>query len=776
MATTNRKGQFHTEIFPAELEEIRRRRSSQNVDGSKLIGAPSTKLGLVGLAHSGGGIRSATFSLGVLQALGRHGILKYVDYISTVSGGGFIGSCLSSNLNYKQAQPQGEQFPLHYQPGVQEPNSISHLRNSGKYLAPGEILDKLRLPTLLLRGIIINLFVILPYIMVAVLATEFTYLYGLKSHLGSVLETSPYLMACLFLMAVITFPFVSRVFRRRFGWNQRNWYELAMSFCLLAVILASALVLIAMLVDHAIELPWRDFRVQIREQLTLPSHLAEYWKWLVMIAIPISFMLVGKASERTSQWTGKLILYTLGLVGPTILMLIYLLLCVWKIDSPLVDSELQTDLERSVISDRLLEAFADKGIVLSENATLLTVKKGRQWRVQDGIYDYTIRGDRRDLRIDWQDLWDKEDWQFVIMTLVLFLINLIFIDVNITSPHSFYRDRLSKAYLFHVSPYGLLEPDDNLRLSELNRDGTSAPYHLINATLNLQNSKDPNLRGRNADFFLFSKRYTGSDRTGYCHTDRLEANDNHMDLGTAMAISGAAAAPNMGNTTIKPLVFILTLLNVRLGYWLLNPSHVMEESWYKRIRWALGPGPDYLLKEALGLVDTQGAYVNVSDGAHLENLGIYQLIRRRCKFIIAVDGEADPKMQFGGLLTLIRYARIDMGIEIKINLNDVRIDENGFGNNHWALGEIHYGKHEIGHLLYIKSSLTGDEDDYILDYRSRHRLFPHQPTSDQFFGETQFEMYRALGYHIADRLFSDADHLATLQPPWSQDIPLEGRP
>src|SRR5262245_59820143 len=45
-----------------------------------------------GVGFSGGGIRSATFNLGVLQGLAEHGLLKYIDYLSTVSGGGYIGS------------------------------------------------------------------------------------------------------------------------------------------------------------------------------------------------------------------------------------------------------------------------------------------------------------------------------------------------------------------------------------------------------------------------------------------------------------------------------------------------------------------------------------------------------------------------------------------------------------------------------------------------------------------------------------------------------------
>ena len=85
------------DVFAEELGEISARRKACNLDPPP-GGLPSAKQGLVGLALSGGGIRSASFCLGVIQALARGGLLQRVDYLSTVSGGGYIGSCLSSLL------------------------------------------------------------------------------------------------------------------------------------------------------------------------------------------------------------------------------------------------------------------------------------------------------------------------------------------------------------------------------------------------------------------------------------------------------------------------------------------------------------------------------------------------------------------------------------------------------------------------------------------------------------------------------------------------------
>ena len=121
MSQPEGKEPFLQDVFPAELEEINKRRQELHLPHVPSDCAPSTKLGLVGLALSGGGIRSATFHLGVIQALAKHGLLKTVDYLSTVSGGGYIGSCLSSLLNDQEVGPDQERFPLQYKMGTKEP-------------------------------------------------------------------------------------------------------------------------------------------------------------------------------------------------------------------------------------------------------------------------------------------------------------------------------------------------------------------------------------------------------------------------------------------------------------------------------------------------------------------------------------------------------------------------------------------------------------------------------------------------------------------------------
>ena len=163
------------------------------------------------------------------------------------------------------------------------------------------------------------------------------------------------------------------------------------------------------------------------------------------------------------------------------------------------------------------------------------------------------------------------------------------------------------------------------------------------------------------------------------------------------------------------------------------------------------------LREMLSKLDENRRWVNLSDGGHIENLAAIELLRRRCRFILIGDGEADPELHFGGLATLMRYAWIDLGIHIEIDLDPIRLrkpkddDQAAVSGAHWALGTVTYpGQEEKGALLYLKSSFTGDEHEMIREYRHRNAEFPHQSTADQCFGEDQFEAYRALGQHIAE--------------------------
>jgi hypothetical protein len=222
-------------------------------------------------------------------------------------------------------------------------------------------------------------------------------------------------------------------------------------------------------------------------------------------------------------------------------------------------------------------------------------------------------------------------------------------------------------------------------------------------------------------------------------------------LGTAFAISGAAASPNMGYHSSTALGFLMTMFNVRLGWWMGNPRH--EATWLQA-----SPtfGLSALLRELTGNTTNSSRFVNLTDGGHFDNLGIYELVRRRCRFIVACDAEQDGKLVFSGLGSAIRKCRTDFGVEIDIDPEPIRIrdEERRHSGSHVALGDIVYPGGERGLLCYMKASITGREPADVLEYALRAKQFPHETTADQFFDESQFESYRELGHHIAHGLLA----------------------
>ena len=356
------------------------------------------------------------------------------------------------------------------------------------------------------------------------------------------------------------------------------------------------------------------------------------------------------------------------------------------------------------------------------------------------------------------------------------------VDINQFSMHLMYRNRLLRCYLgasnrnrrnaFPVQPFTGLDPDDDLKLNDFYPDQTVSPggrlkqqyrgpFHIINTALNLVGGDELAWQQRKAASFVFTPRNCGYDfpeePPGFIPTPAYANQRGPITLGTALAISGAAASPNMGYHSSPAATFLMTVFNVRLGWWLGNTRHPTS---YGR------SGPRvvllHLLCELFGLTKPGAPYIYLSDGGHFENLGVYELVRRRCRYIVACDAEEDGKFEFGGLGNAIEKCRADLGIDIEIDVEKIRRrDERGHSGWHCAVGRIRYDKVDAdaprGTLLYLKSSLTGDEPTDVLRYAAQHPDFPHQSTEDQWFDESQFESYRMLGFHATTEVFGAID-------------------
>jgi hypothetical protein len=337
------------------------------------------------------------------------------------------------------------------------------------------------------------------------------------------------------------------------------------------------------------------------------------------------------------------------------------------------------------------------------------------------------------------------------------------IDVNLFSIYHFYRQRLVRCYLgasrckLRVPhPFTGFDPRDDLKLADLCRESNGKPscqrpYPIHNAAMNLVAGKQLAWQERRAAAFAFTPMATGysftlPDERGQM-LSHYRPTSQYMEgvwMGSAMAISGAAACPNMGYHSSPALTFLMTVFNVRLGHWSPNPAN--EHHWTKQ-----DPpfGGIYLLSELFGHTQHTSSFVYLSDGGHFENLGLYELVRRRCACIVAIDAGQDANSHFDDLGNAIRKCYADFGVVIDIHAEDL---QDGYS----AVGRVIYPDAPEGCLIYIKPRLTGTEPADLLNYKCTHPGFPHQSTSDQWFDESQFESYRKLGHHIGKAVFDAA--------------------
>lgn len=334
------------------------------------------------------------------------------------------------------------------------------------------------------------------------------------------------------------------------------------------------------------------------------------------------------------------------------------------------------------------------------------------------------------------------------------------VNINVFSLHHFYRNRLTRCFLGATNdrrkphPMTGFDPEDDVSLCEI---AGQRPLHIVGTAINLNRGRQLAWQNRRAASFSFTPLHAGYEpgsaqvSGGYRPVAQYgtDAGGQAMMLGTAIAISGAAASPNMGYHTSPAVAFLLTVFNVRLGHWCGDTRQA--GAWRRR-----DPvlGLRYWLAELTGTADQDFPFVSLSDGGHFENLGIYELVRRRCALIVASDAGADPRYAFEDLAEAMRKCYTDFGVQFEFRddgVNAIRPEGDGPSKRHYAVAKIVYPDGAPGTLVYWKASITADMPPDIMHYKRTMKDFPHQSTADQFFDESQFESYRHLGYEVATR-------------------------
>lgn len=637
----------------AEINESERQAVEQRRD---LYGIPNHRANAVGLGLSGGGIRSSTFCLGVIQVMAERKLLRDVDFLSTVSGGGYLGAFLTTSI-------QDERSEAHFAP-ARGPDAwpIQHLRRGAKYLSATNLKGRWALVGEALAGMVLN-------------------------------WTAPlFLLSVLALVSTVLVDILT---------DSIPWYRLVM-----VLVSVNCLLLIA-------------FAVQMRRQKTNMG-------WALGLSVAATLALLGTWS-LTNLYNQLVTLGHFTALSSSIFSLAALSTAL-----PMIVRFIP------VVRTPTVSRIVMRALLLLAGFLVPFMAVGILFALYS-LGEAEVHG----------------ELLLATLTIGCGLVAMFLLDINLTAPHRIYRNYLARTFISSNQSADDSVPQTLplLPLSMTNATGF-APYHLINAIVNLPSSDDIKLRERRSDFYLFSKEWSGAPSLGYHKSDQWRSNVGTVDLATAMAISGAAASSHMGTASVPSLSALLTLLNVRLGYWIRQPSP-------RKV--SLTPRFGCLVREMLGIGMTEKSnWINLSDGGHLENMGVYELLRRRCKFIISVDGEADRESTFQGHLTLVRHAQIDFGIRIEPDLSALRPADLGqFSASHSLMCRVHYpptvdDPGGVGLILYLKLSMTGDEIELVKRYRAANPDFPHQTTLDQFFDEEQFEAYRQLGVHVAEGLFHPA--------------------
>ena len=381
----------------------------------------------------------------------------------------------------------------------------------------------------------------------------------------------------------------------------------------------------------------------------------------------------------------------------------------------------------------------------------------------------------------------------VLMVLVL-VIGAVF-DESSLSLHPFYRARLASAFATRrieladgappvavpfdfrettpLSTYGIASPDD----------GGPYPEVIFAGAANLTGEhRTP--AGGSAVSFVMSARWCGGPDVGWVQTAVLEKLSpqrlrRDLTVQAAVAISGAAFASAMGRfARWYQLLFAVT--GARLGAWLPNPAFVAQ---MRDVRghtgrvsdWTLPGLPrvrrlTYLLREVFNLHSGSDRLIEVTDGGHYENLGIVELLRRRCTTIYCVDGGGDSPPTAQGLAEAMALARAELGVTI--TLDNVWETEPGSGEalepkdslsvlsatlsrTPVITGSFTYPEASglppegrTGRLFVARALLTPEMPYELLSYAAKHPEFPHDSTSDQWFEDGQFNGYTELGRQL----------------------------
>lgn len=681
---------------------------------------------------SGGGIRSASFCLGALQLLRERELYDKASTVIGVSGGGYMAAAFHV-LRRTCADP--------FSPGSPE---LARLRRQTRYLLSGGR-AMFRAALSVLFGLVVNLLLI-----------------------GIMLRAIAWVLGWFLADQKVIMSANSEIW---VDWRPNDsWFFVGLSLFLLAV--SAVMFLIEKVWDR-----WARMPDLVRTILTSIGNVALRYGVpvaVLLLGVPGGLYLLGKIPGDSADQP-SLPSALLALVDPTkqgvasfgalVVVLIGLGKSVWN--GLAVEGKSAPGMRARLLAfgRTKLAPWAGSAIVVIAAVIVLLRWTG----------GYAI------------DRGYQEDWKVALILAAIALAIKVLTDANRTSLHSFYRERLSRAFLVTRQDNGAavgLDYHLRLRYSDWAKPIDGGPQLVIAGVANVE---DPDFVPTQRDCvpFVFESDQIGivGDRSlpdgGRRMTDDYEREADvlkrEVTVPAAMAISGAALSPLTGrvNGRTRPVRLLLAVLNARLGVWLPNPywnNHAEPafpdpQGVAAKVRRYVGsvidkPGPYRLLHEAVGSPSMYERRIYVTDGGHYDNLGLVEALRRRPAQVIVIDASNDPEDRFTALAEAIATARMDHGIDVDIDPAPMVRGTKPRADRAWAYGiathpfEDGEEKAYKTEIFFVKAVVAGHLDWDLEQYAVEHADFPRRTTSDQFYDEWDFEAYRSLGYAVTESLTS----------------------
>jgi hypothetical protein len=756
-----------------------------------------------GLALSGGGIRSATFCLGVLRGLAKRGLLKRFDYLSTVSGGGYVGSALGRL--YKGPASPASAAAVENAVANDDSLFLWWLRQNGRFLTPAGARDLFKTWTTQCRAFIATqLELALLALLLGVIVVS--------AHMVTVwlppIDPIWFVAgSAWFLMLPVVLALVAAMMCGYWFLGKGLWAGAGAS--ILTLLLSAALFHTAAMAPN-----WS-------------LHPAAKLLGAVCLVCPLGYLIALVASLVQREAGRNRVLFNNALAGLLGLFLGILFIGCLDVASWAIRHWLMGIRP----GDHRTGVFAGAGIMSVLLAALRTAVpaflprgpgNGRTaipWLTLAQIASYLLLaliilfwttfvqlivfpGDVRDF-----PAWLQSDIVraacLVAPIAAYILITGQRLDfLNLSSLHLFYRSRLARAYTStgNFGETGARFPASVLGSKNVTVNGAPVTDQVAKATELLPNDDmpfpayAPHLHGGPIHLINCCINQTIDDRTGTFNADRkgvsLTVSSFGAEIGTGpacppaaplksttlaewIAISGAAIGSGMGTYTRSALSALLFISGLRLGYWQKNLCHPASG-------WAFLEKYRAMLRELLGMFPgLKSPRWYLSDGGHFDNTGVYALLKRRLDLIVLADCGADPDYLFGDVENLVRKARIDYDCDIEFIDPLAFIDPvapvlKGFalapflatptsmtnkpGDDYLLLARVTYPARApgeeafVGALLIVKPRVPTAFDLDTTAYAERQPPFPQQPTSQQFFSEEQWESYCHLGTHLGSLL------------------------